>query len=151
MQNVQFSETSKRALTVARSAALAEGARMIRPDHLLHALLSEDDGAAVRLLSERGVDVSSLRSRSGYHDAAGVEVSSTEHEIPFSTPARRVISDAMAKSQLLGQPYVGTIAVLLALLDSGSPELQANIDAPEMDVARLTWHFYGRREHLDEP
>jgi ATP-dependent Clp protease ATP-binding subunit ClpA len=62
--HIPFTPGSKKALERAREDSGAFGEQLVRPGHLLLALLREDgDDGAIKMLQDQGVDVSWLRDR----------------------------------------------------------------------------------------
>ena len=55
----------QQALADAQSAALANDAGFIEPQHLLAALLNQEDGGSASILQRAGVNVASLRTALG--------------------------------------------------------------------------------------
>ena len=109
----QFSQRARNAVVAAHNEAAAARNDRISPVHLLLGLLVDTDGTGTRALSATGVDLGALRA------AATATLPSAAAEVPDLVPydedAKEVLAATSAEAQRLGQPYVGTEHVLLAL------------------------------------
>jgi hypothetical protein len=114
----QFSQRARNAVVAAHNEAAAARNDRISPVHLLLGLLVDADGTGTRALSATGVDLGALRA------AATATLPSAAAEVPDLVPydedAKEVLAATSAEAQRLGQPYVGTEHVLLALTSHGT-------------------------------
>jgi ATP-dependent Clp protease ATP-binding subunit ClpC len=89
----------------------------IRPEHILLALLSDDNNSVVKVLIEMGTDIEDLLAHlEGYilHRAGSppMEVKL----LPFSESSKNVISTAELESDSLRDGFIGTEHIFLAIL-----------------------------------
>src|SRR6185369_9794347 len=59
----KFTNNAAAILQAAQNMALARGHQRFTPEHILHALLEDKDGIAVRLLQASGGNVAQIRTR----------------------------------------------------------------------------------------
>lgn len=91
----------------------------IDTEHVLLGLISEGDGVAAQVLTNLDFGLEELRSTV----SARVSPNATppiDGELPWSSTARRVFSQAVYESRQLGHPYVGTEHLLLGLIREDS-------------------------------
>jgi len=110
---------SQEALADAIRQATDAGNPQVDPLHLLHALLQQTGGVAVALLDAVGVNRADVDSRTTAALATlpGAEGASVAQP-QASRPLSRVISDAGKEASALGDAYISTEHLLLALAQS---------------------------------
>ncbi|MBE6484340.1 MAG: ATP-dependent chaperone ClpB [Actinomycetaceae bacterium] len=110
---------SQEALADAIRQATDAGNPQVDPLHLLHALLQQTGGVAVALLDAVGVNRADVDSRTTAALATlpGAEGASVAQP-QASRPLSRVISDAGKEASALGDSYISTEHLLLALAQS---------------------------------
>ena len=112
----QFSERARNALVAAHNEATTARNDLISPVHLLLGLLADADSTGARSLTAAGVDPGALQAAATATLApAGTEVPDL---VPYDEDAKGVLAATFTEAQRLGQPYVGTGHVLLALTSS---------------------------------
>ena len=123
---------ARRSLAIALHQARSAGRREITPDDVLRGLSAEPEGVAGRVLR-------------------GLPASRPSSALSGSAPARLLrgsrrataglLRSAEAEARRLGHSYVGTEHLLLALLRSDSPALQAllgvSAESVELEVGKL--------------
>jgi len=119
--DTKFTNKSQEALQAAAMNATTAGNPQIEPAHLLKALMDQRQGVAVALIKAAGVNA----------DAVSVAASNAIHELPsssgssvqqpqFSRPLLQVVNAAQQEAAQLGDAYVSTEHLLLALsVDNG--------------------------------
>ena len=99
--------------------AVSRGQAALEPLHLLAALLEQTDGIAVPLLRAAGADPADVRSKT---EAAIRRLPSVSGAtVPAPSPSRdflRVLNAAGEQASALGDEYVSTEHLLIALADS---------------------------------
>ncbi|UJA18857.1 ATP-dependent chaperone ClpB [Thermoleophilia bacterium SCSIO 60948] len=146
MQIDRFTTKSQEAIGAARSAAERARNTEIAPVHLLLALLDQEDGFVAPILQRVGADPQVVRADA--LAAADRLASLGEGARVDPTPARslvRVLESAEREMARLGDEYVSTQHILLALADSDDeiaerlPDRKALIEAmDELGVPRVT-------------
>ncbi|MFC2458471.1 ATP-dependent chaperone ClpB [Peptidiphaga sp.] len=112
---------SQEALAEAISLAAEKGNPQVEPLHLLSALLGQQGGVAVALLDAVGVNRADVAARANAAIAAlpGAEGSSVQQPSASRTLSR-VISDAGKEATALGDAYISTEHLLMAVAASQS-------------------------------
>lgn len=115
----------RRALIAARRLARTHGSQVVEPEHLLAAILRDDESVGKQLLCcTRGGtdDIAEPIERSLKPDHAPNAVARPR----LSDATRSLLTDAWAEARQLNHAYVGTEHIVLACLrDSGSPLVTA--------------------------
>ncbi|TFV67275.1 UNVERIFIED_ORG: ATP-dependent chaperone ClpB [Bacillus sp. AZ43] len=110
---------SQEAIAAAQRLAVARGQAALEPLHLLVALLEQTDGIAGPLLTAVGADPADVRAKA---DAALRRMPSVSGAtVPAPSPSRellRVINAAGEQSSALGDEYISTEHLLVALAGS---------------------------------
>ncbi|KRN29128.1 ATP-binding protein [Lactobacillus selangorensis] len=113
-----FTPSTKNVLVLAQQQARAFHHHAIGTEHLLLALVMENDGIAGKTLRQLSVKPEDVREEieqfTGYGDAtADVD---TQTYLPYSPRAKQVLSAAGEEAKHLGATKIGTEHLLLALL-----------------------------------
>jgi ATP-dependent Clp protease ATP-binding subunit ClpB len=112
----RLTQKSRDALEAAHGRALSAGHPEMTPEHLLVALLEQEDGIAPALVAKSGADVDAARSAAdralGKHPTA-----EGGSEPALSRRLRKVIEDAEGLAKDRKDEYVSTEHLLLAILD----------------------------------
>jgi ATP-dependent Clp protease ATP-binding subunit ClpB len=104
----------QQALADAQSAALAHDAGFIEPQHLLLALLNQDDGGAASLLQRAGVNVASLRKALEASVARIPKVEGQGGEISISRDLGNLLNLTDKEATRRGDQYIASELFLLA-------------------------------------
>jgi thiamine-phosphate pyrophosphorylase len=140
-----------RALDEAAALASAAAADAVRPLHLLHGLLREEEGQAGTLAAAAGLDWERYRSA---QPAPPTPATPDPVPLPLDDESRAVLSLARELApDLTGEATVSSAALLLALVRA-APDAVAALSASGLDAARLERALLaGRPEplRLDEP
>ena len=113
----RFTTRARRVLTLAQEEALRLNHNYIGTEHLLLGLVREENGVAVKVLRELGVEPSQV--------IRAVERTVGRGErAPFGKPTlaprtKRVIELAVDEARLMGHHYIGTEHLLLGLVREG--------------------------------
>ncbi|GAB4560247.1 MAG: ATP-dependent Clp protease ATP-binding subunit [Anaerolineae bacterium] len=113
----RFTKRARRVLQLAQEEALRLNHNYIGTEHLLLGLVREENGVAVKVLRELGVDPGQV--------ARAVERTVGRGErAPFTKPTlaprtKRVIELAVEEARLMGHHYIGTEHLLLGLVREG--------------------------------
>jgi ATP-dependent Clp protease ATP-binding subunit ClpB len=122
MNAERMTERVREALNDAYSRALREKNTSVEPEHVLAALLDQDQGIVPALLTRAGVDVPSI-SRAVEDQVARLPrlSGSGEAQPQFSARASRMLVAAGDEAQKLTDDYVSVEHLLLAMLDDSGP------------------------------
>jgi ATP-dependent Clp protease ATP-binding subunit ClpB len=110
---VKAAEALQQAGTLARS----RGNPVVNDAHLFAALLAQDDSVVVPLLQKAGLNVTQLRAETEQELGRFPTQSGTAVEPTLSRELSRVLDRADEEAQALGDAYVSTEHVLLALAE----------------------------------
>ena len=105
------------ALQQASALARARGNPVINDAHLFLALLSQEDGIVVPLLQKAGLNVAQLTSETEREIDRFPKQSGTTAEPTLSRELSRVLDRADEEAKALGDAYVSTEHLLLALVE----------------------------------
>jgi len=151
----------QQALADAQSMALGNDNGYIEPQHLLSALLSQEDGGTASLLARAGVQVPRLRKALDQSIARLPKVEGTGGEIGASRDLTNLLNLTDKEATKRGDPFIASELFLLALADDRGetgrmlkelgltrPALEAAIDAVRGGAAVDTQEAEGQREAL---
>jgi ATP-dependent Clp protease ATP-binding subunit ClpB len=121
MQPDRFTIKSQEAVAAAQRLASEGRNPEVAPTHLLLALLRQDDGLVVPVLQKLGADVAAISARAS--DAAGGLPQLSGDTAPDVRPSSNLVKTlqrAEKEMASLGDEYISTEHILLALTDKGS-------------------------------
>src|SRR5437016_6578600 len=121
------------ALQQAGALARARGNPVINDAHLFLALLSQDDGIVVPLLQKAGLNVTQLSSETEREIDRFPRQSGTTGEPTLSREVSRVLDRADEEAKALGDAYVSTEHILLALLEEKGTTAKQLLSAAGVD------------------
>ena len=109
-----FTQKANRALNLAIESAQDMGHNYVGTEHILLGLLSEGTGVAAAALEQCGVTGDALRDKISSTDGVGMKTTLTPDD--FTPRTKRVLKAAMLASARMGNNYVGTEHLLLAVI-----------------------------------
>jgi ATP-dependent Clp protease ATP-binding subunit ClpB len=122
MNSEKMTERVREALNAAYARALRERNSSVEPEHVLAALLEQDQGIVPALLAKAGVDVPALERRAGELIGGLPRLSGSGDVQPqFSARASRELVQAGDEASKLTDDYVSVEHLFLALLDDSGP------------------------------
>jgi ATP-dependent Clp protease ATP-binding subunit ClpB len=107
----------QQALQEAQSIAVGHDNQFIEPQHLLLALLEQEDGSTVSLLQRAGVNVAGLKSALQKAIEALPQVQGTGGEVQIGRDLANLLNLTDREAQKRGDPYIATEMFLLALTE----------------------------------
>jgi ATP-dependent Clp protease ATP-binding subunit ClpC len=110
----RFTERARQVVVLAQDEARALGHNHIGTEHLLLGLIREEQGLAVRVLSDLGVTLNEMRVEVERITGRGEAVETGQ--IPFTPRAKKVLELSLRESLSLGHNYIGTEHLLLGLV-----------------------------------
>lgn len=113
----RFTERAQQVLNAAHAEAARLGAAEVGTEHLLLGLTRVADCAAVRVLNRLGLQLDHLRLEVERHLPAGHTYGPRER--PLTPRARQVLELAYEEGRALGNNWLGTEHLLLALIREG--------------------------------
>src|SRR6476661_4511221 len=121
MQPDRFTIKAQEAVAAAQRLASESSNPEVAPPHLLLALLDQDEGVVVPVLQRLGVDAQDARTRA--REAIGKLPQLSGNTVPDVRPSSEfvwVLQQAEKESTGLGDEYISTEHILLALSDAKS-------------------------------
>jgi ATP-dependent Clp protease ATP-binding subunit ClpB len=118
----RFTEKAQDAVRAAQSIAVRYGNQQIDVEHLLAALLEQEDGLAPAILDKAGINVQGLRSRVDQEIERLPKVSGpagAPDQIYVTGRLNRVLAQAEEEARRLKDEYVSIEHLLLAITDDG--------------------------------
>jgi ATP-dependent Clp protease ATP-binding subunit ClpB len=126
MQPDRFTIKSQEAVAAAQRLAAESGNPEVAPAHLLLALLDQDEGLIVPVLRQLNTDADGVRGRAlEAAEALPTVTGADEPEVRPSSQFVRVLQRAEKESTALGDDYISTEHLLLALADPKSGVAEA--------------------------
>jgi ATP-dependent Clp protease ATP-binding subunit ClpC len=113
----RFTKRARRVLTLAQEEAQRLNHNYIGTEHLLLGLVREENGVAVRVLRDLGVDPRQIRER--VERTVGRGQRAMYGKLSLTPRTKRVIELAVDEARRLGHHYIGTEHLLLGLVRAG--------------------------------
>src|SRR5437762_312153 len=123
----QLTIKSQEAIQEAQRDARARGNAELSPDHLLLALLSQDEGVVVPILQKLGVDPASLTREVEADLDKRPKVTGASADAAVSPELNRVFDRAFEVAREFGDEYVSTEHLLLALAEPDAGEASRHL------------------------
>ncbi|MBI5640124.1 MAG: ATP-dependent Clp protease ATP-binding subunit [Nitrospirae bacterium] len=136
----KFTERGRKIIIFAKEEAEKRQNDYLGTEHLLLAILREDDGLPVAILKKMGLTVEELRMEIERNLPAGMNLL-TFGDIPFTPRAKKVLELAVEEARLLGHNYIGSEHLLLGLIreDEGiAGKILRNLGANLLGARQLT-------------
>jgi ATP-dependent Clp protease ATP-binding subunit ClpB len=143
---------SREAVTQAQRVAAERNHQQVEPEHLLDALLSDPEGVIYPLLHAMGLSPRAVRDPLEQHLGRMPKVYGPQQEVTLSMAVRHVLERAFNEAAGLGDEYVSTEHLLLAMLEGATDVARVLADAGvERDaVLRALAEVRGRQRVTDE-
>ena len=119
-----FTHKAQEALAAARGLALSNDHQRVEPEHLLVALLSDAEGIVFPVVRRAGADPGALKVRAGEALGRLPKIYGPEQEVVLSPQSARLIERARREASALGDQYVSTEHLLLALSEGSDQAAQ---------------------------
>ncbi len=120
MQPDRFTVKSQEAVAAAQQLATARHNPEVAPAHLLVSLLVQEDGLVVPILQKLGEDPAAIGAKAHEVIDALPTLSDAGEEPRMSTALAQTLRQAEKEMAKLGDEYISTEHILLALTESGS-------------------------------
>ncbi len=111
----KFTERGRKVIIYAREEAEKRQNDYLGTEHLLLAILREEDGLPVAILKKMGLSIEELRMEIDSNLPSGTNIL-TFGDIPFTPRAKKVLELAVEEARLLGHNYIGSEHLLLGLI-----------------------------------
>src|SRR2546429_701477 len=133
------------ALQQAAAHARARGNPVVNDAHLFLALLEQDEGIVAPLLQKAGLNVAQLRAETQREVERFPKQSGTAPEPALSRELSGVLDRADALAKQLGDAYVSTEHLLLALAEEKGTTARQLLSSQKVDAAELRAALQGVR------
>lgn len=136
----KFTERGRKVIIFAKEEAEKRQNDYLGTEHLLLAILREDDGLPVAILKKMGLAIEELRMEVERNLPSGMNLL-TFGDIPFTPRAKKVLELAVEEARLLGHNYIGSEHLLLGLVreDEGiAGKILRNLGANLLGARQLT-------------
>ncbi|MBM4128715.1 MAG: ATP-dependent Clp protease ATP-binding subunit, partial [Nitrospira sp.] len=111
----KFTERGRKVILYAKEEAEKRQNDYLGTEHLLLAILREEDGLPVAILKRMGITREEIRMEVQRNLPQGTDIM-TFGEIPFTPRAKKVLELAVEEARLLGHNYIGSEHILLGLI-----------------------------------
>jgi ATP-dependent Clp protease ATP-binding subunit ClpA len=137
----RFTDRARRVVILAQDEARELGHGSVGPEHVLLGLLAVGGGVAAVALESLGISLRETRER--VEEIAGRGQDAPAGRIPFTPAAGQLPEGALREAMLLGEDYVGTEHLLLALLREGDGVAAQVLAARGADYAQVRERVLG--------
>ncbi len=111
----KFTERGRKVIIYAREEAEKRQNDYLGTEHLLLALLREEDGISAAIIKKMGISIEEVRMEIERKLPYGTNVL-TFGDIPFTPRAKKVLELAVEEARLIGHGYIGSEHLLLGML-----------------------------------
>ena len=121
----QFTQKSIEALRDMQSAALENGNQQIEQVHLLHALISKEDGLIPNLITQSGVSIENIKALTDQAIASLPKVSGMQADkLYLSRELDAAFTDAESQAKKMKDEFVSVEHLMLALFAKGDMKIK---------------------------
>lgn len=135
MDQSKLTTKAREALQAAQALALNGHHPELRPVHLLHALLEQENGLTARLLTKTGRDPDALRSRTTEALTRLPRLADAPADVRASGDLMKVLDRAGKEAKRMKDDYVSTEHLLLAIIEA-APNAPAGQALRELAIDR---------------
>jgi ATP-dependent Clp protease ATP-binding subunit ClpC len=136
----KFTERGRKVIIYAKEEAERRQNEYLGTEHLLLALMREQNGVPVMILKKMGLSIEEVRIEIEKNLPLGTNLL-TFGDIPFTPRAKKVLELAVEEARLLGHNYIGSEHLLLGLVreDEGiAGKILRNLGANLLGARQLT-------------
>lgn len=116
MRNDKFTIKVQEAFEAASEMAKDKNNQELQPEHLLYALLKQDDGVIVSIMQKLGVNISSLSSKVSELIGKIPSVEGGNGQLYLSPKLAKIMDRAWKEAQRLNDDYISTEHVFVSIL-----------------------------------
>jgi len=139
----KFTERGRKVIIYAKEEAEKRQNDYLGTEHLLLAILREEDGLPVAILKRMGITREEIRMDVERNLPQGTDLMTFE-DIPFTPRAKKVLELAVEEARLLGHNYIGSEHILLGLVreeEGIGGKILRNLGANLLGARQLTINF----------
>jgi len=140
MNAQKFTQKSLEAITSAQNIAIENGNVQIEPEHLLYALIDQDEGLIPRLFEKTGINADRALSVADRHIERIPKVSGPGREpdkVYVSPAADKILAESERQAKEYGDAYVSTEHLLLAMFEKPTPATKEIFREIGLDKSRF--------------
>jgi len=145
----RFTERGRKVIIYAREEAERRQNDYLGTEHLLLALLREEDSLPVIILKKMGISAEEVSIEVERNLPSGSNIL-TFGEIPFTPRAKRVLELAVEEARLLGHSYIGSEHLLIGLIreeEGIAGKILRSMGASLLGARQLAISFSMRGQH----
>ena len=116
MNGYNFTERVRKVLAMAREEAARLHHEYVGTEHILLGLVREGEGVAAVVLQNLGAELDDMQRKIEETVKKAKAGQTIGPDLPYTSPAKKVLELAMAEARYLNHQYVGTEHVLLGLI-----------------------------------
>ena len=113
----RFTARARRVVVLAQEEARMLDHNYIGTEHILLGLIREGEGVAAKTLESLGISLEAVRQQ--VEEIIGLGEQAPSGHIPFTARAKKVLELSLREALQLGQNYIGSEHILLALIREG--------------------------------
>ncbi|MCI0469615.1 MAG: ATP-dependent Clp protease ATP-binding subunit [Nitrospirae bacterium] len=139
----KFTERGRKIIVYAREEAEKRNNEYLGTEHLLLAILREEEGIPVAILRKMGLYLDDIRFDIERNLPVGSNLM-TFGEVPFTPRAKKVLELSVEEARLLGHNYIGSEHLLLGLVRESegiAGKILRNLGANLLGARQLTINF----------
>ena len=140
MNTQKFTQKSMQAIMSAQNEAIERNNMQVEPEHLLHALLTQENGLIPRLVEKMGLDldftvktVESYLSKIPSVSGPGRD----QGKVYVSQTAERILLEAEKQSGIFKDEYVSVEHIMLAFFEVSSPQIREILEKTGIEKLRF--------------
>jgi len=116
MNGYNFTERVRKVLAMAREEAARLHHEYVGTEHILLGLIREGEGVAAQVLQNLSVELDDIQQKIEETIKKAKAAQTIGPDLPYTSPAKKVLELAMAEARYLNHQYVGTEHLLLGLI-----------------------------------
>ncbi|MDI6889781.1 MAG: ATP-dependent Clp protease ATP-binding subunit [Thermodesulfovibrionales bacterium] len=139
----KFTERGRKVIIYAKEEAEKRQNDYLGTEHLLLAILREEDSLPVAILKRMGITREEIRMEVERNLLQGTDLMILD-DVPFTPRAKKVLELAVEEARLLGHNYIGSEHILLGLIREGEGtggKILRNFGANLLGARQLTINF----------
>lgn len=144
----KFTEGAIKVIMLSQEEARRMGHNFVGTEQLLLGVIGQRHGVGAKALKKLKVTLKKARKEIELYIGRGTGFVASE--IPFTPRAKRVLEMAVHEGKDLGQNFVGTEHILLALIAESDGVAMRTLDKLGVDINRLRGYIYNYIEETQE-
>ena len=113
----KFSDRARRVLSIAQEEAQNLNHNYIGTEHVLMGLIREEEGRAVKIITNLNVDLTKIQEAIQFSIARGEK--QEQNEIGLTPLTKKIIEHAVEEARRLQHRYIGTEHILIGIMRAG--------------------------------